>query len=186
MSPERRASGRRVATTWTDDLRAPRTAQRGRHGRRGNGGNPQALPDALGTVARLARRLVGTPGQDLTGHAWLRRWAGVAAGAWALVALYTYLVAPHGALGLAGGFALLYVALAATLVPLCRLVGGRLVPRALRAQVPFSHAVRQGLLLALLVTANLALLAGRAWSPVALIVGLIAFGIAEAVTLARK
>jgi hypothetical protein len=81
---------------------------------------------------------------------------------------------------------MLYVALAATLVPLCRLVGRQLMPRPLRAQIPFGHALRQGLLVALLAAGNLALVAVRAWSPAALVVALIAFGIEEAIALARK
>ncbi len=113
-------------------------------------------------------------------------WMRAAAVAWILVAGYAYLIAPRGTLSLALFFVLLYAALAVTLVPLCRLAGRWGVPRPLRAQVPRAHAVRQGLLLALLLVGNLALLAARAWNPVVLVLGLLALGIEEAVTLARK
>jgi hypothetical protein len=113
-------------------------------------------------------------------------WMRAAAVAWLLVAGYAYVIAPRGALSLALFFVLLYAALAATLVPLCRVAGRWGVPRPLRSQVPSAYALRQGLLLALFIVGNLALLAARAWNPVMLVFGALALGIEEAVALARK
>ncbi|GAC1449218.1 MAG: hypothetical protein PVSMB4_07200 [Ktedonobacterales bacterium] len=116
----------------------------------------------------------------------LRAW-GIGAGtAWLVVGGYAYLVAPRGALAVLAGFALLYVALATTLVPVCRWVSLRLPASPLHRDSRRRDAVRQGLLLALLVVANLALLAARAWTPLALLLGLVALGIEEALAWARK
>jgi hypothetical protein len=116
----------------------------------------------------------------------VRTWALAAGTAWLVVGSFAYLVAPRGALAVLAGFALLYVALATTLIPICRWVGLRLLASPLHRESPRGHALRQGLLLALLVVGNLALLAARAWSPLALLLGLVAFGIEEALAWARK
>ncbi len=179
MSPGRHTTSPRGGTNWQQDLREPRRVRHtGRPGQR-----EQERAKLLQVVLHhlpLPSRGKGAGGLGLRG------WVLAAVVAWLLLAVYAYVVAPRSALALACFFALLYVALAATLVPVCRLVGRQLMPRPLRAQISFGHALRQGLLLALLAAGNLALLAGRAWSPAALAVALIAFGIEEAITLARK
>ena len=187
MPSGRRTADPRGGTNWQQDLREPMRVRRpGQPGqpRQREQGRANFLQVVLPHLPLPSRgKGVGGVGQGGVG---LRGWIRAAAVAWLLLAVYAYVVAPHSALALACFFALLYVALAATLVPLCRLVGRQLMPWPLRAQIPFGHALRQGLLLALLAAGNLALLAGRAWSPAALAVALIAFGIEEAITLARK
>jgi hypothetical protein len=179
MPSGRHATGPGGVTSWQHDLSEPLRVRRvGRP-------EPKERARAQPLQALLHQLPLSMDGKGAEGVGpW--RWVHAAAIMWLLLAFYAYAVAPRGPLALAGFFALLYAALATTLVPLCRVVGRQLVPRPLRAQVPFGHAARQGMLLALLVAGNVALLAGRAWSPVALAVGLIAVGIEEAIALARK
>jgi hypothetical protein len=112
-----------------------------------------------------------------------RAWAASAALAWLLVIAYAYAVAPRGPLAIALFLALLYLALAATLIPLCRVVGAHLHAAAPGQHDQARHAWRRGLLLTLLVVGNLALLGARAWSPLVALLGLAAAGIAEALAL---
>lgn len=116
----------------------------------------------------------------------LRAWAIAAGLAWLAVALYAYLVAPRGVPAVVAGFALLYIALAATAIPLCRWLGWRLIASPLRRESHRRHALRQGLLLALLAVGNLALAVAHAWSPLALLLGLVALAIEEALAWSRK
>jgi hypothetical protein len=107
-----------------------------------------------------------------------------AGAAWVPPLVYAHAVPPRGWLAISIGGALLLVALVWTLVPLVRALGERLLwelPRERERRL----ARRQGLMLAVLVVANLALAALRVWTPLLAAVT-IAFVVAEAVWAWRR
>jgi hypothetical protein len=108
---------------------------------------------------------------------WIR-----AVAAWLLLGIYTYFVAPSGMLPFLVLYALLFVALTVTFVPLSRFVGRKL-ERATRT-TPGRH-MRRGVVLAGLVEINLALAAAHAWNPFVLALCLLVVGIEEVVATAH-
>src|SRR5947209_6858674 len=91
--------------------------------------------------------------------------------AWAALLLYARFVPPQGALAFAAFFILLDAALTSTFAPLAYVIGLRFISaRLYRATV--RHALRQGVLLALLIVFNLLLRALQSWSIFTAIVSL--------------
>ncbi|HEX9057794.1 MAG TPA: hypothetical protein VF818_09705 [Ktedonobacterales bacterium] len=108
---------------------------------------------------------------------WIR-----AVAAWLLLGIYTYFVAPSGMLPFLVLYALLFVALVLTFVPLSRIVARKL-ERATR-MTPGRH-VRRAVVLAGLVEINLALAAAHAWNPFVLALCMLVVGIEEMVAAAH-
>jgi hypothetical protein len=112
--------------------------------------------------------------------------AAVALCAWLCLGLFGKLVAPQGAFSRALFLALLLIALTATFTPIAQLVGNRFVRSKWYAQQSFRHALRQGLLIALAIVANLALKALDAWFWADIVLIAVAVVLVEIIALARK
>ena len=106
--------------------------------------------------------------------------------AWIGLVLFGKLVAPEGALARILFLFLLLVALTATFTPIAQLVGSQVVRSKWYAQHAWRHALRQGVLLALVIVANLTLKALDAWFWADILLIALAAVLVELIALARK
>ncbi len=110
----------------------------------------------------------------------------VALFAWLGLGLFGKLVAPEGAFPRILFLLLLLIALTATFTPIAQLVGSRLVRSKWYALHAFRHALRQGLLIALAIVANLTLKALDAWFWADVLLIALAAVLVEIIAIARK
>ncbi len=110
----------------------------------------------------------------------------VALGAWVTLGLFGTFVSPDSALARSAFLLLLFLALTATLTPLARLAGIRLVRTKWYHLHGVRHALRQGALIALAIVANLVLIALGAWFWADVILILLAVVLVEMIAFARK
>jgi hypothetical protein len=104
---------------------------------------------------------------------------------WGGLLLFTRFIPPSSFLAFVFFFAILAVALSTTLTPIIYVLGRRLfAPRLYRLTA--RHAMRQGILLTLVIVLNLLLRALHSWNVFTCIVTLVTAAVIEIVTLARK
>ena len=109
-----------------------------------------------------------------------------ALGAWVILGLFGKFVSPDHTFTIVVFLLVLFVALAATLTPLARLVSIKWIRSKWYHQHGLQHALRQGTLGALALVANLTLIALGAWFWAdILLIGLAAV-LVEMIALARK
>ena len=111
---------------------------------------------------------------------------GVAIVAWVGVGLFGKFVPPQGIVAPVLLLLLLFIALVASFVPLAQVVGVRAVRAKWYRQESLRHALRQSMLLAGAIVANLALLLLRAWFWGDMVLILLAVLLVELIALARK
>jgi hypothetical protein len=105
--------------------------------------------------------------------------------AWGGLLLFTRFVPPQSLLAFCAFFLLLAIALTGTFSPLAYVVGLRVFSlRHYRATL--RHAIRQGILLSLVIVLNLILRALHSWSIFAAIVIVVVAVVLEVLSLARK
>ena len=105
--------------------------------------------------------------------------------AWACVFLFTFLVPPKSPLIYATLFLLLGIALTSTFTPIAYGIGLRFITSRLY-RATMRHALRQGLLLALVIIFNLMLRVWHSWNILAALIIFVAAVIIEVLSLARK
>lgn len=105
--------------------------------------------------------------------------------AWGALLAFTYFEPPNSVTKFVVVFVLLFVALACTLTPLAYLISLRFISSRLY-RATLRHALRQGLLLALLIVFNLMLRALHSWSIFTAIVSLGIVAVIELLSMARK
>lgn len=105
--------------------------------------------------------------------------------AWGGLLLFTRFVPPQSLLAFCAFFLLLAIALTGTFSPLAYVMGLR-VFSVRRYRTTLRHAIRQGILLSLVIVLNLILRALHSWSIFAAIVIVVAAVVLEVLSLARK
>ncbi|HCI80508.1 MAG TPA: hypothetical protein DHW02_12550 [Ktedonobacter sp.] len=105
--------------------------------------------------------------------------------AWAGVLLFTRFVPPSSTMAFVVLFLLLGIALTCTFAPVAYGIGLRFITSRLY-RATMSHALRQGVLLALVVILNLILLVLHSWNILAAFIILAAAVLVEVLSLARK
>ncbi|HEV2582835.1 MAG TPA: hypothetical protein VGT44_18400 [Ktedonobacteraceae bacterium] len=138
--------------------------------------NNPAAPD----IAQLRRRA-----WRINGRSTLYLLVVCAPLAWAALLFFTFFVQPQSILAFAVFFLLLDLALTCMLVPLAYFIGLRFISSRLY-RATMRHALRQGVLLSLLIVFNLLLRALRSWSIFTALVSLAIVAVIEVLALARK
>lgn len=110
---------------------------------------------------------------------------GVALLVWGLLLLFTHYVPPHDLLAFAAFFLLITIALTSTFVPIAYFVGLRFLSLRLY-RTTMQHAIRQGMLLSLVIVLNLLLHILHSWSIFIAIVIFVAAIMIEILSLAKK
>jgi hypothetical protein len=111
--------------------------------------------------------------------------SGIALLAWGGLRLFTYLVPPHTPLAFIAFYLILIPAVTCTFALVAYVIGARLFSLRLY-KLTLRHAIRQGLLLSLVLVFNLILLDLHSWYIFTSIIVLVAAVVVEVLSLARK
>lgn len=109
----------------------------------------------------------------------------LAAVAWGALLLYTRYIPPATVMAFVAFFLLLSIALVCTLTPIVYFIGLRLFPKRLYYATQ-RHALRQGILLSLIVVLNILLSTLNSWNIFTAIIILAVAIVVEVLSLARK